>query len=159
MRTVRIVRDYPHSPKKVWRVLTDPELILLWGMRPEGFSTEVGTEFRLYGVPNEKWRGFVECRMLEAVAPRLLRYSWIGNEGQESTEVSFRLEPRGTGTRVTFVHSGFVGVKGFVFATLFMAPGWKRMFRETFPAVLGDVNDDGILRTGSTLRPLFPKSA
>jgi hypothetical protein len=33
------------------------------------------------------------------------------------------------------------------------------MFDGTFPAVLADVNDDGALKTGSTLRPLFPGAA
>lgn len=158
MRDIRIVRDYPHSPRKVWRALTDPALIALWAMRPEGFSTEVGTRFRLHGTPNSKWRGFVECEILEARAPSVLRYSWIGNEAQEPTEVTFRLEPRGTGTRLTFVHTGFVGVQGLVFATFIMAPGWKKVFDGTLPTVLTDVNEEGVLRTGSALKPLFPSA-
>ena len=35
MTDVRIVRDYPHPPAKVWRALTDPDLMALWGMQPE----------------------------------------------------------------------------------------------------------------------------
>jgi uncharacterized protein YndB with AHSA1/START domain len=38
MSDIRIVRDYPHPPAKVWRALTDPALMALWGMRPEGFA-------------------------------------------------------------------------------------------------------------------------
>jgi uncharacterized protein YndB with AHSA1/START domain len=34
MSNVRIVRDYPHPPQKVWRTLTDPALVALWAMRP-----------------------------------------------------------------------------------------------------------------------------
>ena len=30
MSDIRIVRDYPHPPAKVWRVVTDPALIPLW---------------------------------------------------------------------------------------------------------------------------------
>ena len=48
MSDIRIERDYPHPPAKVWRAVTDPALIPLWtatgqGGRPEGFSTTVGT--------------------------------------------------------------------------------------------------------------------
>lgn len=51
MSDIRIVRDYPHIPAKVWRAVTDPVLIPLWtstgqGARPEGFSATVGTRFR-----------------------------------------------------------------------------------------------------------------
>jgi uncharacterized protein YndB with AHSA1/START domain len=30
MAEIRIVRDYPHPPEKVWRALTDPALIPRW---------------------------------------------------------------------------------------------------------------------------------
>ena len=68
MTNIRLVRDYPHSPVKVWRALTDPELMALWGMRPEGFAPVAGTRYKLYGKPNRMWRGFIECEVLEARA-------------------------------------------------------------------------------------------
>src|SRR5260221_6208248 len=112
MTDIRIVRDYPHPPAKVWRALTDTALIALWGMRPEGFPPVVGTRFKFFGEPNPGWRGFVECEILEAREPSVLRYSWVGNEKDEATRVTFTLEPHGGGTRVTFEHSGFKGVGG-----------------------------------------------
>jgi uncharacterized protein YndB with AHSA1/START domain len=69
MTNIRLVRDYPHSPAKVWRALTEPELMALWGMRPEGFAPVAGTRYKLYGKPNRMWRGFIECEVLEARAP------------------------------------------------------------------------------------------
>jgi hypothetical protein len=36
-----------------------------------------------------------------------------------------------------------------------MVSGWKGVTDHRFPAVLADLNDDGTLRPGSTLRPLF----
>jgi hypothetical protein len=36
---------YPHSRAKVWRALTDPDLIGRWLMKPEGFEPVVGTRF------------------------------------------------------------------------------------------------------------------
>lgn len=156
MSDIRIVRDYPHSPAKVWRALTDPELIALWGMRPEGFAPVVGNKFKLVAKPQPGWRGFVECEVLEARAPSVFRYSWLGNEGDDLMEVSWKLEPRAGGTRITFRHTGFKGVGGFMLAKFIMGPGWRKMMGEAFPAVLADVDDDGKLRAGSTLTPRFP---
>ncbi len=139
MSDIRIVRTYPHPPAKVWRALTEPALIARWGMRPEGFAPLVGTRFRFVAKPNPGWRGFVECEVLEVRAPSLLRYSWIGNEKSPTTYVTFRLEPHGGGTRLTFEHAGFEGPGGFFLANLIMKPGWKKIFRSTLPAVLTDL--------------------
>ena len=155
MTDIRLVRDYPHPPSKVWRALTDPALIALWGMRPEGFAPAVGTRFKLMGKPNPGWRGFVECEVLEAREPSVLRYSWIGNEREAPTRVTFSLEPHAGGTRLTFEHVGFTGVGGFLLAKLMMGPGWKKMLDASFPAVLADIDDDGKLRPTSTLAPKF----
>jgi len=155
MTDIRLVRDYPHSPRKVWRALTDPKLVALWGMRPEGLGTEVGTRFRLVAKPNPGWRGFVECEILEAREPSVLRYSWIGNDGEAPTFVTFTLTPHDGGTRLTFEHTGFRGAGGFLLAKLMMAPGWKKMLRVTFAAVLESTNADGELLPTSTLAPRF----
>jgi uncharacterized protein YndB with AHSA1/START domain len=155
MSRIRIVRDYPHPPAKVWRALTDPDLIALWGMRPEGFAPVVGTRFKLIGKPNAGWRGFVECQMLEVRELSLLRYSWVGNDNSPASTVTFALEPHDGGTRLTFEHDGFTGVGGFVLAHLVMKPGWRKTFHRLLPALLADVDDAGNLRAGSTLRPLY----
>lgn len=155
MSDIRIVRDYPHPPEKVWRALTDPELVALWGMRPEGFSTVVGTRFKLVAKPQPGWRGFVECEVLEAREPSVLRYSWIGNDDGKAMEVTYELAPHGGGTRLTFSQTGFKGVGGFLLAKLMMGPGWKKMLGTAIPAVLADLGEDGKLRPGSTLRPKF----
>jgi uncharacterized protein YndB with AHSA1/START domain len=93
MSEIRIVREYPHPPEKVWRAVTDPELIPLWtatgqGARPEGFSTVVGTRFRFVAKPIAGWDGVVQCEVLEAREPSLLRYSWFSGEGGDVTEVT-----------------------------------------------------------------------
>jgi uncharacterized protein YndB with AHSA1/START domain len=149
---IRIVREYPHPPAKVWRALTDPALIALWATRTEGFSTAVGTRFKFIGRPMPGWGGVVDCEVLEARAPSLLRYSWVADEG-DVTQVTYRLEPIAGGTRFTFEHTGFVGVGGFLLAKLVMTPVRKKMLGVRIPAVLGDVDDEGKLRPGSTLEP------
>jgi uncharacterized protein YndB with AHSA1/START domain len=155
MSDIRIVRDYPHPPSKVWRALTDPALIVLWAMRPEGFSTQVGARFKFVAKPQRGWRGFVECAVLESREPSVFRYSWVGDEKGDVTEVTYRLEPHAGGTRLTFQHTGFTGIGGFFLAKLMMGPGWKKMLSVLIPAVLNDVDDDGKLRPGSALKPKY----
>jgi uncharacterized protein YndB with AHSA1/START domain len=156
MSAVRIVRDYPHPPEKVWRALTDPALIALWAMRPEGFQPVIGKRFRLVAKPQPGWRGFVDCEVLEARAPALLRYSWKGDDAGDTTVVTYSLSPHGGGTRLVFTHTGFRGFGGFMLAKFMLGPGWKKMLSNTIPAVLADVDDSGNLRPGSTLRPKYP---
>jgi uncharacterized protein YndB with AHSA1/START domain len=157
---IRIVSDYPHPPEKVWRALTDPALIPLWtstgaGGRPEGFDPVAGTKFRFIAKPKPGWNGIVDCEVLEADEPRLLRYSWVdGNGGGDVTQVAYRLEPRVGGTRFIYEHTGFTGVGGLFMARL-LGRVRRKMLSEGLPAVLDDLTDDGTLRPGSTRKPGF----
>jgi uncharacterized protein YndB with AHSA1/START domain len=155
MSDIRIVRDYPHSPSKVWRALTDPALMALWMMRPEGFEPAVGARFKLMAKPQPGWRGYVECEILEARAPSVLSYSWVGDDSEKKTRVTYTLEPHAGGTRLTFEHTGFTGIGGFLLSKLMMGPGWKKMLSKMVPAVLVDTDDDGKLRQGSSLKPRY----
>lgn len=145
MSEYRIVNDYPHPPAKVWRALTDPTLIPLWtstgkGGRPEGFSTDVGTRFRFIAKPMPGWGGIVECEVLESSAPFLLRYTWVGDEGDDVTLVTYRLEPHGDGTRFTCEHTGFTGASGFVISRI-LASVRRKMLGVGLRAVLDDLVD------------------
>lgn len=155
MSAVRIVRDYPHSPAKVWRVLTEPALMALWSMRPEGYQAVVGTRFKLIGEPNKHWRGFVECVVLEVREPAMLGYSWVGDDDGSETIVSYTLEAHGAGTRLHFEHTGFKGLSGLFMTRLIMGPGWKKTINNEIPAVLNELDDTGQLRPGSALKPKF----
>jgi uncharacterized protein YndB with AHSA1/START domain len=157
---IRIVRDYPHSPAKVWRAVTDPALIPLWtatgaGGRPEGFAATAGTKFRFVAKPKPGWSGVVDCEVLEAGEPSLLRYSWTGEDGGDATEVTYRLEARDGGTRFTYTHTGFTGVGGAFMAKL-LGRVRRKMLTAGLPAVLDDLGDDGTLRPSSTLTPKSP---
>ena len=153
MSDIRIVRDYPHPVAKVWRAVTDPELIPLWtatgaGGRPEGFTTTVGTKFTFVAKPKPGWSGVVDCEVLEVNEPSLLRYSWTG-DGGDVTEVVYRLEPHAGGTRFTYEHTGFTGVGG-VFMAKLLGRVRTKMLSVGLPAVLDDLDDDGMLRPTST---------
>ncbi len=142
---IHIVNEYAHPIEKVWRALTDPELIPRWtkeglGGRPEGFAPVEGTRFRLVAQRQPFWRGFVECEVLEVRAPSLLRYSWVGDEGDRPTLVTYQLEALAGGTRFTFDHTGFVGVGGFIVSRVLRRVR-RRMLGVGMPAVLAALGD------------------
>ncbi|MFC8453099.1 SRPBCC domain-containing protein [Kitasatospora sp. NPDC057223] len=143
MSEIHIVRDYPHSPERVWRAVTDPELIPLWtatgaGARPEGFAATVGTRFKFVAKPKPGWSGVVVCEVLEVCEPSLLRYSWQDEGGGAVTEVAYRIEARGTGTRFIYDHTGFTGPGGFFMARILGSVRTK-MLTQGLTAVLDDL--------------------
>lgn len=64
-----------------------------------------------------------------------------------------RLEPHAGGTRFSYDHTGFTGLGGAFMATLLGHVRRKKMLRTGLPPVLDDLDEDGTLRRGSTLRP------
>jgi hypothetical protein len=69
-----------------------------------------------------------------------LRYSWVGDENGEPTEVTYRIEPHEDGTRFTYEHMGFTGIGGFLLAKLVLGPVRKKMLDVGLPAVLADID-------------------
>jgi uncharacterized protein YndB with AHSA1/START domain len=155
MSEIRIVKEYPYSPAKVWQVLTEPALIARWLMRLEGFRAQVGTRFRLVAKPEPGWRGFVECEIIELQPPRVLAYTWNGDDKGAPTTVRYTLEPVATGKRLIFEHTGFSGVGGFLLAKLVLGPGWKKMMHTRLGELLGALRDDGTLDANAALAPRF----
>ncbi|MHA6762613.1 SRPBCC family protein [Streptacidiphilus sp. PAMC 29251] len=145
MSEIHIVRDYPHSPERVWRAVTDPQLVPRWtatgaGARPEGFAAIVGTRFRFVAKPKPGWSGVVLCEVLEVREPSLLRFSWQDEGGGAVTQVAYRIEARGHGTRFSYDHTGFTGPGGFMMARI-LGRVRTRMLTEGLPAVLDDLDD------------------
>jgi len=154
MSEIRITREYPHPVTKLWRAVTDPGLVPRWtstgrGGRPEGFSSEVGTHFRFVGKPLPGWRGTVDCEVLEADEPTVLRYSWVGDENGKATYVTYRLEPHAGGTRFSYVHTGFTGIEGIIMTKLVLGPVRRKMLDVGLPAVLNEMDEAGTVASES----------
>jgi len=143
MSAYRITRQYPYPIDEVWHVLTDPDLVARWtttgrGGRPEDFAPQVGRRFRLVGKPTVGWAGVVWCEVVEVDAPHLLRYTWRGDEASRAvTEVRYRLETVGNGTRFTWEHTGFAGPGGFLMSRL-LGRVRRRMLTVGVPPVLAE---------------------
>ncbi|SIM44142.1 SRPBCC family protein [Micromonospora cremea] len=102
--TIRVDQFLPHPPAKVWRALTDPDLIARWLMQTD-FVPVVGHRFTFRTDPRPGFDGIVRCEVLDLDPQRLLRWSWRG--GSLDTVVTWTLAAEGRGTRLFLEHSGF----------------------------------------------------
>src|SRR5207248_2613820 len=124
LKRARLVEERSEARFRYYRLRADPlSEIDAW---MAGYRIHL--ERQLDARPQPGWRGFVECEVLEVREPSMIRYSWIGDDdGKNKTQVTWSLAPNGAGTRLTFEHTGFSGVGGFLLARLIMRPGWKAM--------------------------------
>jgi uncharacterized protein YndB with AHSA1/START domain len=100
--------DLQHSPAKVWRALTDPDLLAEWLLPVVGLELAPGAPFTFKTQPHPGWDGTVQCRFVEIEARRKLSYTWVvGDDLALDTVVTFTLTPTASGTRLSLVQSGF----------------------------------------------------
>jgi hypothetical protein len=92
--TLILVRELRHSPEKVWQALTDPAQLREWApFVVDGSMATVGATVRLTWVGNPTTPQ--ETRVTRADAPKVLEYS----------DIRWKLEALGDGTRLTLWHS------------------------------------------------------
>ena len=139
-RSIIVEGDLPYPPEKVWRALTDGQLIAQWLM-PTTFDLStcggnpVGTRFTFKTKPMGDWDGVVHCEVLLAEPPRLLRYSWMGGSETNSkygstldSVVTWTLTATAGGTHLKMEHAGFRSPQND-FAYDAMSPGWGRIIQ------------------------------
>jgi len=102
--------DLAQPPHKVWRALTEPQLLAAW-VGPNDIRPEVGAQFQIDGV---RGSAPVHCRILQAEPHRQLSWhQWERDHADAcgslvESLVSFELSalPDG-GTHLRLVHEGF----------------------------------------------------
>jgi uncharacterized protein YndB with AHSA1/START domain len=104
LRTLVIERDIPHPPEKIWRALTEGQLIAEWLLKND-FQPVVGHRFSFRREPVGNWSGVIECEVLVVEPNSRLSYSW-GALGME-TVVAWTLTATEGGTHLRMEQSGF----------------------------------------------------
>ena len=106
--TLILVRELRHSPEKVWQALTDPAHLREWApFDADGSLGTVGTTVKLttVGAPAPH---VTETKVTRADAPKVLEYSWGGND------MRWELEAFGGGTRLTLWHTSIAASSQWV---------------------------------------------
>lgn len=116
-RSVVVERLIAFAPEKIWRALTQPQLMQEWLMKSD-FQPVAGHAFKF----TADW-GAVDCTVLEVEANRALSYSWDAM-GLEST-VTWTLTPTGGGTHLRMEQTGFKPDQKQAFGGAMV--GWQRM--------------------------------
>ncbi|TQC47930.1 SRPBCC domain-containing protein [Rhodococcus sp. WS4] len=117
-------------PAKVWRALTEPELLARWWASGDIAAT-VGHRFHL-DMPG--W-GSVPCEVVEVEPERRLVYTFT-----ENWTLTWNVVPEGTSTRLFLEHSGFdLDDKRSRDAFERMGPGWRDTVLPRLAGVAADV--------------------
>jgi len=98
-RSVVFEREMPYPPERIWRALTQPQLIEEWLMKND-FQPAARHRFTLSG----DW-GSVDCQVVALEPNKTLSYTWNAL-GLESV-VTWTLTPTSKGTRLRMEQSGF----------------------------------------------------
>jgi uncharacterized protein YndB with AHSA1/START domain len=102
-----LVRELRHPPEKVWQALTDPASLREWApFDADGNLGAAGTTVKLTTVGAPALH-VTETKVTRADAPRLLEYSWGGQD------IRWELQAFGGGTRLTLWHNidrGFISM-------------------------------------------------
>ena len=134
---VRQERVYPHPRERVWRTLTEKELLGRWLM-PTDFEGRLGHRFTFRTEPGPGFDGVIHCEVLEIEAPSHMVWSWRG--GPLDTTVTFTLteEDEGRATRLVMVHDGFRGLRGRIVGRI-LKLGSRKLYRESLPGLLDEL--------------------
>lgn len=104
IRTLVIEKEFPHPPQKLWRALTQSDLLAQW-LLGNDFQPTLGHEFQFRASAMPQWDGLISCKVLALDPPSRLSYTWSAL-GLESV-VLFTLTPIENGTHLRMEQSGF----------------------------------------------------
>ena len=141
MSKIALERVYRHPRSKVWRALTDAELLGQWLM-PNDFEPRVGHRFQFRTDPAPGFDGIVDCEVLELEPTSKLAFSWKG--GPIDTVVTLTLTDHANGTRLHMEQTGFRGVKEW-FVGRMLKLGCRKIYGRYLPGILDRMDASGEL--------------
>src|SRR5579859_6589547 len=93
--TLILVRELRHAPEKVWQALTEPEQLREWAPFDADRKLDTVGEVVTFTTVNTPRPFAAESVVTRAEVPRVLEYTWGGNDTR------WELEALGQGTRLT----------------------------------------------------------
>ncbi|MFZ3311103.1 MAG: SRPBCC domain-containing protein [Xanthobacteraceae bacterium] len=106
--SVVVERELPYPPAKLWRALTQPQLIAEWLMNND-FEPVVGHRFNFRAEPQPGWNGIIDCEVQVVEPNKSLSYTWNSGEADLAIKsvVTLSLTPTGAGTLLRMEQTGF----------------------------------------------------
>ena len=101
---IELVVDTGADPDTAWRTLTEPARVALW-LTDASAPRRVGDSYRLDFGEGSIVRG--EIVILEPGRVFAHRWAWDGAEPREVTLVTWVVEPRAGGSRISLRHAGW----------------------------------------------------
>ncbi|MBI3125121.1 MAG: SRPBCC domain-containing protein, partial [Ignavibacteriales bacterium] len=100
-----IERTFSAPIEKVWKAITDKNVMKLWYFDLAEFKAEVGFKFQFIGGPPERQYLHL-CEVTEVVSGKKLTYSWRYDGYEGNSFVSFELFGEWANTRLKLTHAG-----------------------------------------------------
>jgi uncharacterized protein YndB with AHSA1/START domain len=142
-QTIVVEYQLPHAPAKVWRALTESDLLARWLMAND-FRAEVGHRFHFRAQPMPHWDGIVRCEVREIDPPNRLSFTWVGGSKEAGTfldtTVTWQLRATDTGTLLRLEHAGFLPTAKFAIDG--MSKGWGGHIRQRLEELLAGLADE-----------------
>jgi uncharacterized protein YndB with AHSA1/START domain len=132
MAEVRLEIELAHPPERVWRALTDAQLLGEWFM-PTDLVPEEGARFTLEPGTLAGFLGPVSGELTELARPRRLVMLWQGEKLH--TRVVWELTGTDHGCQLQIVQSGFIGAPATLRGRA-LRDTYTRLFAEQLPATL-----------------------
>jgi activator of HSP90 ATPase len=124
--------EFTASPQRVYEALLDAEQFSAFTAAPAAIEPAAGGVFSCFG-------GMITGRNVELVPNKRIVQAWrvrVWPEGVYSI-VSFELQARGSGTRLTMTHDGFPdGTRAHLNGEM-PEGGWNRQYLEPLQKYLG----------------------
>lgn len=95
---------------KVWKALTEKNLVDKWFMPPENFKAEVGNTFHMTGSKDGVTYPHT-CTITELIPEKKLSYTWNMTVIDGETLVTWELQEQDGSTKLTLTHKGWDKVK------------------------------------------------
>lgn len=100
MRVLVMERDLAHPLEKVWRAISEPELLAQWLLKSD-YQPVVGHKFTFRGEPTPHWDGIIPAEVLAVEPPSKLSFRWYG------WDVVLTLTATATGTHLRMEQGEF----------------------------------------------------